>query len=48
MRWFMSASVKNVWWRSRARIQRWATSTPASTLALSRAAPGRAGKITVP
>ena len=31
-----SATLENRWWRRRARIQRSANSTPASTLALSR------------
>src|SRR5208283_2852317 len=35
--WFKSASRKNFWWRRAAIIQRSATCTPTSTLALSRA-----------
>lgn len=43
-----SARLKNVRWRSAARIQRSTSSTPASTFALSRGFPLRAGITTAP
>jgi len=48
MRAFKAASEKKRSCRSRARIQRSAIWTATSTLALSRAAAGRAGRIVVP
>ena len=42
------AREKKVSWRSRARIHRSTTNTPASILALSRGFAGRAGRIAVP
>jgi hypothetical protein len=45
---FRAASEANRWCRSRARIQRSTTSTPASTLALSRGRRTRVGRIAVP
>src|SRR5690606_25247055 len=48
MRSLSASSEKKVWLRSLARIQRWTTRAPASTLALSRGWAGRAGTIAVP
>ena len=48
MRALSAASVKNVSWRSRARIHRSAISTAASIFALSRGFAGRAGRMAVP